>query len=153
MVSRMSWWDCVREALALALGELEKRAAGFGPPAFWTELKERSVQRKVDYKAYAEALAGKLQQAGVDAARLLQWVKSLSDATIGTGRHVALLRRVFEEHFEVVGPGQTVQPRTSLSSDRVQNPHEPKARNAVKGQNKRKNVAPSFSSWLNLLAN
>jgi len=70
--------------------------------------------------------------------RLLHWVKSLSDATIGTGQQVALLQRVFDEHFELVGQEQTVQRRTTLSSDRVQNPHDPDARYAVKRQDKQK---------------
>jgi len=138
LVSRMSWLDCVREALRLALKELTQSAAGFGPPAFWAELQERYVESKVDYKASSPTLERKLQEAGVDAARLLHWVKSLSDATIGTGQQVALLQRVFEEHFELVGPEQTVQRRTTLSSDRVQNPHDPDARYAVKGQGKQK---------------
>ena len=138
LVSRMSWLDCVREALRLALKELTQSAAGFGPPAFWAELQERYVESKVDYKASSPTLERKLQEAGVDAARLLHWVKSLSDATIGTGQQVALLQRVFDEHFELVGPEQTVQRRTTLSSDRVQNPHDPDARYAVKGQGKQK---------------
>ncbi len=138
LVSWMSWLDCVREALRLALKELTQSAAGFGPPAFWSELQERYVQSKVDYKASSPTLERKLQEAGVDAARLLHWVKSLSDATIGTGQQVALLQRVFDEHFELVGAEQTVQRRTTLSSDRVQNPHDPDARYAVKGQGKQK---------------
>jgi transposase len=138
LVRWMSWLDCVREALRLALKELTQSAAGFGPPAFWAELMERYVESKVDYKASSPTLERKLQEAGVDAARLLHWVKSLSDATIGTGQQVALLQRVFDEHFELVGEEQTVQRRTTLSSDRVQNPHDPDARYAVKGQGKQK---------------
>ena len=138
LVSRMSWLDCVREALRLALKELQESAAGFGPPAFWMQLQERYVESKVDYKASSETLERKLQEAGVDAARLLHWVRSLSDATIGSGQQLALLQRVFDEHFELVGEGQTVQRRTTLSSDRVQNPHDPDARYAVKGQGKQK---------------
>src|SRR5437773_4660956 len=134
----MSWLDCVREALRLALKELTQSAAGFEPPAFWVELQERYVESKVDYKASSQTLEGKLQEAGADAVRLLHWVKSLSDATIGTGQQVALLQRVFDEHFELVGQEQTVQRRRTLSSDRVQNPHAPDARYAVKGQGKKK---------------
>src|SRR6266446_5939620 len=138
LVSRMSWLDCVRETLRLALKELEVSAAGFGLPAFWPELTARYVESKVDYNAGSQTLERKLQEAGADAARLLDWVKSLSDATIRTGQQVALLQRVFDEQFEVVGQGQSIQHRTSLSSDRVQNPHEPEAHYAVKGQGKQK---------------
>src|SRR6058998_2988272 len=76
LVSWMSWLDCVREALRLALKELTQSAAGFGPPAFWSELQERYVESKVDYKASSPTMERKLQEAGVDAARLLHWVVS-----------------------------------------------------------------------------
>lgn len=138
LVSRMSWLDCVRESLRLAWQELEESAAGFGRPAWWGELRERYVESKLDYKANAQTLEKKLQEAGQDAARLLDWVKSLSDEAIGSGKQVALLQRVFDEQFEVVGAAEQVQHRKVLSSDRVQNPHEPEARYAAKGQGKQK---------------
>lgn len=138
VVSRMSWLDCMRESLRLTWQELEKSAAGFGRPAWWGELRERYVESKLDYKAPAQTLEKKLQEAGQDAVRLLDWVKSLSDEVIGSGKQVALLQRVFDEQFEVVGAAQQVQHRKVLSSDRVQNPHEPEARYAAKGQGKQK---------------
>jgi transposase len=138
LVSRMSWLDCVRESLRLAWQELEESAAGLGRPAGWGELRERYVGSKLDYKANAQTLEKKLQEAGQDAARLLHWVKSLSDETIRSGKQVALLQRVFDEQFEVAGAGEPVQHRQVLSSDRVQNPHEPEARYAAKGQGKQK---------------
>lgn len=138
LVSRMSWLDCVRESLRLAWQELEKSAAGFGRPAWWGELRERYVESKLDYKANAPTLEKKLQEAGQDATRLLDWVRSLSDEAIGSGKQVALLERVFDEQFEVVGAAEQVQHRKVLSSDRVQNPHEPEARYAAKGQGKQK---------------
>ncbi len=138
LVSRMSWLDCVRESLRLAWQELEESAAGFGRPAWWGELQERYVESKLDYKAPAQTLEKKLQEGGQDAARLLAWVKSLSDEAIGSGKQVALLQRVFDEHFEVVGAAKQVQHRKVLSSDRVQNPHEPEARYAAKAQGKQK---------------
>ena len=137
-VRRMSWLDCVRESLRLAWQELEKSAAGFGRPVWWAELRERYVESKLDYKADAPSLENKLQEAGQDAARLLDWVKSLSDETIRSGKQVALLQRVFDEQFERVGPEAKVQHRQVLSSDRVQNPHEPEARYAAKGKGKQK---------------
>jgi transposase len=138
LVSRMSWLDCVRESLRLAWQELAESAAGFGRPTWWAELRERYVESKLDYKAPAQTLEKKLQEAGQDAARLLNWVKSLSDEAIGSGKQVALLQRVFDEQFEVVGAAEQVQHRQILSSDRVQNPHEPEARYAAKGQGKQK---------------
>lgn len=93
LVSRMSWLDCVRESLRLAWQELDESAAGFGRPAWWAELQERYVESKLDYKANAPTLEKKLQEAGQDAARLLNWVKSLSDETIPNGKKVTLLQR------------------------------------------------------------
>ena len=138
LVSRMSWLDCVRESLRLAWQELEESAAGFGRPAWWGELRERYVESKLDYKANAQTLEKKLQEAGKDAARLLDWVKSLSDERIRSGQQGVLLQRVFDEQFEVAGAAEQVQHRQVLSSDRVQNPHEPEARYAAKGKGKQK---------------
>lgn len=138
LVSRMSWLDCLRESLRLAWQELDESAAGFGRAAWWAELQERYVESKLDYKANAPTLEKKLQEAGQDAARLLNWVKSLSDETIRSGKQVSLLQRVFDEQFELVGPEAKVERRKVLSSDRVQNPHEPEARYAAKGQGKQK---------------
>lgn len=138
LVSRMSWLDCVRESLRLAWQELEESAAGFRRPAFWAQWQERYVESKLDYKASAQTLEKKLQEAGQDAARLLDWVKSLSDERIRSGKHVVLLQRVFDEQFEVAGAAEQVQHRQVLSSDRVQNPHEPEARYAAKGKGKQK---------------
>jgi transposase len=136
-VSRMSWLDCVRETLRLALRELEESAAAFGSPAQWELLWQRYVESKLDYQASTESLKEKLKEAGADAAGLLEWVGSLSDQRIGQGKQVALLKRVFEEHFEVVA-GQGIEHRKDLASDRVQNPHDPEAHYSSKGQGKQK---------------
>jgi hypothetical protein len=137
LVRRMSRVDCVREALRLALQELEKSAAKFGRPERWPRLWERYVESKLDYKAGAEALKGKLQEAGNDAALLLGWVRSLSDPTVGEGEKIQLLQRVFAEQFDLVDQ-VTVQSKKELNSDRVQNPHEPEAHYSAKGQGAQK---------------
>ncbi len=134
----MSWLDCVRESLRLAVQEPEESAAGLGRPGWWSQLRERSAESKLDYKADQPTLEKKLQEARQEAARLLDWVKSLSDETIRSGKQVALLQRVFDEQFELVGAEAKVQHRQVLSSDRVQNPHEPEARYAAQGQGKQK---------------
>ncbi len=137
VVSRMSRVDCVREALRLALQELDQSAGNFGRPELWSCLWERYVQSKLDYKAGADVLKGKLEEAGTDAALLLGWVQSLSDEKIGQGQKIKLLQRVFGEQFDLVDKA-TVEPKKELNSDRVQNPHEPEAHYSAKGQGSKK---------------
>ena len=99
LVSRMSWLECVRETLRLALEELEGEET-LPRPAGWTLWWERYVESKVDYKSSGELLRRKMSQAGQDAWELLSWVKGLGDA-FRAGEAVQLLRRVFDENFEV----------------------------------------------------
>jgi transposase len=65
-VSRMSRLDCVRETLRLALQEVAKGASDSGRPASWPVLWERYVDSQADYRASAETLARKFQEAGTD---------------------------------------------------------------------------------------
>lgn len=142
-VSRMSRLDCVRESLRLTLQELESRLAPPERPSFWLELWERYVETQMDYRAGSETLARKLVEAGQDAARLLHWMQSQCDGGSSKGPQLLLLERVLNEQFEVV-PGQMPTPRDKgqLSSARVQNPHDPDATYAFKGQgaNQREHV-------------
>lgn len=135
LVSRMSRLDCVWESLRLALQELAGRMGQSDQPAFWNELWERYVESQADYRAGSEMLARKLIEAGADAHRLLSWLGSHADATLGQGEQGQLLRRVFGEQFEV-GRAENPQPKAKeqLSSERVQNPHDPEATYTVKGQ-------------------
>jgi DDE family transposase/transposase-like protein DUF772 len=137
LVREMSWLDCVRESLRLALEELEGHAH-LSRPAFWTELWREYVESKPDYKAGSEVLARKLEEAGLAAWRLLDWVGGLCEAAVAQGQAVTLLRRVLDEHFEVVGQAAGVQPRKQLAGERVHSPHEPEAHYAVKGHGKQK---------------
>lgn len=138
LVSRLSCLDCVRESLRLALQELEQSLGQSTRPAFWAELWERYVESKLDYKAGSEALARKFQQAGQDAARLLDWGRGLAEGQAAQGEQMQLLQRVFAEQFELVGPERVATARPERPSDRVQNPHEPEAHYGAKGKGESK---------------
>jgi len=136
LVSRMSRLDCVRESLRLALQELEPSVGPEARPAFWLELWERYVESQIDYRAGSEALGRKLVEAGTDTARLLAWARE--PKTWAWGPQLLLLERVFAEQFEMSGAEVAAQSKAELSSDRVQNPHDPEATYAVKGEGQKK---------------
>ncbi len=104
-VARMNRLDCVREALRLALQELEALTPLARRPSFWLGLWERYVESQVDYRASSEVLGHKLGQAGTDVWQLLEWLGPPAQSPRGQGAQVQLLRRVFAEQFEVL-PGQ-----------------------------------------------
>ena len=134
-VSRMSRLDCVRESLRLALKEISEKLAPTEQPEWWLVLWERYVDTQTDYRASVETLVRKLVEAGQDAQRLLNWLASAPEAKWGRGKQVQLLGRVFAEQFDPVASGQEVQPKAKeqLASERVQNPHDPEATYASKG--------------------
>jgi IS5 family transposase len=103
-VARMSRLDCVREALRLALLELERAVCTEARPHFWVALWERYVESQVDYRASTETLARKMVEAGADAWQLLQWLRSPTLSESNSKPQARLLTRVFEEQFEVL-PG------------------------------------------------
>jgi hypothetical protein len=137
LLSRMSRLECVRETLRLALQELDASSARFGRPAFWNELQDRYLHSKLDYRCEVSVLKTKMEQAGADALRLLDWVGQLSDRTIAQGKQVQLLQRVFGEHFELSAQKTVVQ-REAQPAGAVHNPHEPEAHWAAKGTGKHK---------------
>lgn len=134
-VSRMSRLECVRETLRLALQELDSSAATLARPEWWPVFRERYVESKLDYRAETTVLRQKMTAAGVDAAQLLAWVRQLSDPALARGQQVQLLERVWNEHFELDAGGQTQQ-REAQPPGAVQNPHDPEAQWAAKGQGK-----------------
>jgi transposase len=138
LVSRMSRLDCVRESLRLALQELEPSVGPEARPGFWLELWERYVESQIDYRASSEALVRKLVEAGTDTARLLAWARGQSEDTFAWGPQLLLLERVFGEQFEMSQATVAPKSKAELSSDRVQNPHEPEATYAVKGEGQKK---------------
>jgi transposase len=133
-VSRMSRLDCVRESLRLALKEIGEPWPPTEQPEWWSILWDRYVDSQTDYRASVQTLARKLVEAGQDAQRLLGWVAQEPGSKWIPGKQVRLLRRVFGEQFEVTAQA-AAQPKTKeqLGSERVQNPHEPEATYASKG--------------------
>jgi transposase len=137
LVARMSRLENVRETLRLALKEVEDSAVSFGKPAWWTEVWERYVDSKLDYRATVAQLTDKMSQGGADGLRLLQWASRLSDGTVAQGRQMKLLARVLEENFtwtEGAGPVQ----KEAQPPGAVHNPHDPDAQWAAKGQGKQR---------------
>jgi transposase len=131
----MNRLDCVRESLRLALQEISEKLALTEQPQWWSSLWERYVDTQTDYRASMETFARKLVEAGQDAQQLLGWLDSAPETKWGRGKQVQLLGRVFAEQFEVLASGQEVQPKAKeqLGSERVQNPHDPEATYASKG--------------------
>lgn len=139
-VSRMNRLDCVRESLRLALEELAPRVAADARPDWWERCWERYVESQTDYRAHSETLARKLAEAGLDTQALLTWLKGPATQGLAAGAQLQLLQRVFEEQFEVPPGTVAAEPKTKevLASGRVQNPHDPDATYAVKGQGEAK---------------
>jgi transposase len=132
-VSRMSRLECVRETLRLALQELESTTAGRPRPEWWPLLWERYVETKLDYRVEATVLRQKMNAAGTDAAQVLSWVRQLTESGASQGEQVKLLERVWGEHFEM-NPSGELQQLESRPAGAVQNPHDPDAQWASKGQ-------------------
>ena len=127
LVSRMSRLDCVRGSMRLALQESEAMVALEARPVFWVEVWERYVESQTDYRAGSEALA-----------RKLEWAGGQSTDNFAPGAQLRLLERVFSEQFEMSASQTAPKSKGELSSDRVQNPHDPEATYACKGEGKKK---------------
>jgi hypothetical protein len=105
-VARMNRLDCVREAMRLALQELEELTPQEQRPRFWLGLWEQYVESQVDYRASTEVLTHKLTQAGADVWQLLQWLTQPAQSKQSAGAKVQLLKRIFGEQFDLI-MGQT----------------------------------------------
>jgi hypothetical protein len=139
-VSRMSRLDCVRESLRLALKEISEKLPPAEQPEWWPILWERYVDSQTDYRSSVETLARKLVEAGQDAKRVLEWIADGPQIKSSQGKQVLLLGRVFAQQFEVVAGAHQLQPKAKeqLESDRVQNPHDPEATYASKGNGEKR---------------
>lgn len=138
-VSRMSRLDCVRESLRLALKEIGTKLSPVQQPEGWSILWERYVDSQTDYRASVETLARKLVEAGQDGQRLLSWVAEEPGSKWAPGKQVQLLGRVLGEQFELTAAAAPEpKAKEQLSSKRVQNPHEPEATYASKGNGERR---------------
>lgn len=101
-VAKMSRLDCVREAIRLALQELEGAIPAQERPRFWVGLWERYVESQVDYRASGQTLGRKLGEAGAAAWQLLEWLREPAPADRVIGASAQLLKRIFGEQFEVL---------------------------------------------------
>lgn len=134
LVSSMSRLEKTRETVRLFLERLERTQRLSQAPA-WEALRERYLDGDVPWhKLSQEALAQKFQQVGQDMRGLLQWVESQKDWA--EQDKTALLRRVFDEQFELTPSGPAVRPQEA--SGTVQNPHDPEAQWAAKDPKKTK---------------
>jgi transposase len=136
LVSRMSRLDCVRESLRLALQELAPSLPEAQRPDWWGEFWEDYVESQTDYRAPLETLTRKMVEAGQAAQLVLGWLAGAADKRLAQAKPAQLLARVLKEQFEVVLEASGVEPKTKgqLSSERVQNPHDPDATYASKGR-------------------
>lgn len=138
-VSRMSRLDCVRETLRLALEGWAGRLGAEQRPAWWPRLWERYVETQTDYRASVETFTRKLVEAGADTQEVLAWLDTEEGKALAEGTQAKLLKRVFAEQFEVTAEGAALaRAKQELSSERVQNPHDPDATYAAKGKGEQK---------------
>lgn len=136
-VSRMSRLECVRTTLRLALEEVAAATGHLARPEFWSQVWERYVESKLDYRTETGVLREKMILAGVDAAQLLDWVRGLPEPGPAKGEQVRLLDRVWKENFQFDPAGQC-QPREAQPPGAVHNPHDDEAQWAAKGHGKQK---------------
>lgn len=134
LLARMSRLECAREAIRLALQAVEKCEA---LPQEWASLWERYVESKVDPRSTTiETLKEKVREAGEDMHLILTWARK-QGAPWEQIEPIQVLRRVFEENYELDEKGQRRQTRAQPPGA-VQNPHEPQAQWSSKSTTKDK---------------
>lgn len=124
LVSRMSRLENVRETFRLALEALENVSSLARDPS-WTIWWERYVENKPDFRVDKSELNRRFDQAGHDIHTCLTWLDSLKSEAPNLSA-VSLLRRVFEENYEVNEEGDSNQ-RRAQPPGAVHNPHDPEA--------------------------
>jgi transposase len=128
-VKEMSRLECAVETMRLGLEELAGVIGG-QRPEFWERLWALYVQSEVGWRLSKADRESRYRQCGQDIKDLLEWIDK-SDAKLAEIESIQLMRRVFEEQFEVVEAA--VQSRRTRPSRAVQNPHDPDAHYADKG--------------------
>jgi len=124
-LAKLSRLECVRETLRLALEFL----AGF--EGTWEPWLTRYAQRhpKELRTVCVERLRGAMEQAGRDARDVLAQAQKLG---LAQAQAVALLQRVFDDHFTTTPEGELIQ-REAQPPGSVHNPHDPEAQWSTKG--------------------
>lgn len=127
-LAAMSRLECVRETLRQALTFL----AAWGEGEAWEPWFSRYAERNPDdlRRATAPHLKATMERAGADARDVLARVDRLGSGVADAGP-VKLLRRVFEEQFEVRPDGPPVPWRVTPAGA-VCNPHDPDAQWSTK---------------------
>ena len=128
-VKAMSWLECAMETLRLALEDVEAEVGRKKRPEFWERLWVSYVESKLDWRLGKAELDRRYRQCGQDMRDLLEWIDS-NDPKLSEREAVKLLRRVFDEQFEVVEGKLEIA--TRRPSRAVQNPHDPDAHYANK---------------------
>jgi transposase len=129
-VKEMSRLECAVETVRLALEEWAELFVGGKRPEFWERLWALYVQSEVGWRLSKAERDSRYRQCGQDIKELVEWVDN-NDPKLAEIESIKLLRRVFEEQFEVVEGA--VQSRRTRPSRAVQNPHDPDAHYADKG--------------------
>ena len=128
-VKEMSRLECAVETLRLALEGLAGVVGG-KRPEFWERLWALYVQSEVDWRLSKAERDSRYRQCGQDMKEILEWIDK-NDPKLSEMESIKLLRRVYGEQFEVIEA--TVQSRRLRPSRSVQNPHDPDAHYADKG--------------------
>jgi hypothetical protein len=123
-VKAMSWMECALETLRLGLEDLEPEVERKKRPEFWERLWELYVEGHLDWRLSKTEQANRHRQCGQDIRDLLEWIDR-TEPKLAQREAVKLLRRVFDEQFEVVeGKLELIIQRPARA---VQNPHDPDA--------------------------
>jgi transposase len=130
-VKEMSRLECAMETLRLGLEDLEQEIAVSLRPEFWQRLWVFYVQSKLDWGISKKERVSRYRQCGQDMKDLLEWIDR-NHPKLSEREVIKLLRRVFDEQFEVV-EGK-LQPTSKRPPRAVQNPHDPDAHYADKGK-------------------
>jgi transposase len=128
-VKAMSWMECAIETLRLVLEDLEHEVGNKEGPEFWSRLWELYVESHLDWRLNKIEQANRHRQCGKDMRYLLEWIAT-ENPKLAEREAVKLLRRVFDEQFEVVEGKLELSPQRP--SHAVQNPHDPDAHYANK---------------------
>ena len=129
-VKEMSRLECAVQTVRLALEDLAQAIRG-KRPEFWGRLWALYVQSEVDWRLGKAERDRRYRQCGQDMKELLEWIDR-NNPKLSELEAIKLLRRVFEEQFEMVEGA--LQPTAKRPARSVQNPHDPDAHYADKGE-------------------
>jgi transposase len=136
-VEHLSRLELVWETLRLAVVELINQDAQWVlhqlPPSFVSD----HSQRRSDYRLKPSAITRAMAQAGQDGLWLLEQVKLLEDIDGRTLPAVEMLRRVWDEQFEMIHDDPAslqIKANTDASGDVIASPHDGDVRYSQKGK-------------------